>query len=113
VQLRTTSDATTCTIRIELVGELDLDTVGMVRDEVLALLARSRPAEVCLDMSQVSMVDSTAVGTLVGCHRAVEAAGARLELANPSPFVRRVLWVSGLQGLFGLPAVPPSEVRTR
>jgi anti-sigma B factor antagonist len=92
---------------------LDLDTVGPVRDEVLAALARDRTATVLVGMRQLSFVDSTAVGTLVRCQRAADAAGAKLVLANPSPFVLRVLWVSGLLGLFGLPAVPPAQVTPR
>jgi anti-anti-sigma factor len=110
VRLQVTSGAAADVVRIELAGELDLDTVGPVRDEVLAALARGRPTTVVIGMRQVSFVDSTAVGTLVGCQRAADAAGARLVLAEPSPFVLRVLWVSGLLGLFGLPAVPPGTV---
>lgn len=110
MRLQVTSGAAHGAVRIELAGELDVDTVGPVRDEVLAALARDRPSRVVVGMRRVSFVDSTAVGTLVGCQRASAAAGARLVLSDPSPFVLRVLWLSGLSGLFGLPAVPPSSV---
>jgi anti-anti-sigma factor len=110
VRLQVMSGATGDAVRIELAGELDLDTVGAVRDDVLVALARDRPSTVVIGMRQVSFIDSTAVGVLVGCQRAAAAAGARLVLSDPSPFVRRLLWVSGLLGLFGLPAVPPASV---
>lgn len=110
MRLRVTSDMADDAYRIELVGELDVDAVGPVRDEVLAALARHKPSTMIIEMRRVSFVDSTAVGALVGCHRAATAAGAQLVLAEPSPFVLRILWLSGLSGLFGLSAVPPSSV---
>ncbi|SNT65521.1 anti-anti-sigma factor [Asanoa hainanensis] len=96
------------TARIRLVGEFDGANAGLLHDEVLALLSRIRLSRIVVDMHLVTLADSTALGTLVSCHRAAAAAGAVLTIEAPSPFVRRVLWVSGLQGLFGL--APPAVV---
>jgi len=103
--IRTVSrDARAATI--ELAGELDHACVGALHDEVLSLLAGERPARIVVDMRLVTLADSAVLGMLVSCHRAAAAAGVPLVIADPSPFVRRVLWVSGLLGLFGLPTEP-------
>ncbi|MDG4824967.1 STAS domain-containing protein [Asanoa sp. WMMD1127] len=96
------------TARIRVAGELDTANAGLLLDEVLALLSRDQLSRMIIDMHLVTLVDSTALGTLVSCHRAAAAAGATLTIQAPSPFVRRVLWVSGLLGLFGL--APPAVV---
>lgn len=90
------------TVLLEVSGEVDADSVGELRDKVLSCLVRGRPAEVIVDLRRVTLLDSAALGTLVGCHRAAEAAGARLVLRDPPAFVRRVIFVTGLGGLFGL-----------
>ena len=112
MRIRTTS-AMAGTSRIELAGELDHDCVGLLHDEVLAILARERPDRIVVDMRLVSLADSTTLGTLVSCHRAAAAAGVELTIADPSPFVRRVLWVSGLLGLFGLSGQAPARSGSR
>ena len=103
MRIRSTSDAAG-TAHIALAGELDQDCVALLHDEVLSVLSRDRPRDIVVDLRLVTLADSTALGTLVSCHRAAAAAGATFSIANPSPFVRRVLWVSGLLGLFTRPA---------
>jgi anti-anti-sigma factor len=112
MRIRTTS-ALSGTSRIELAGELDHDCVGLVHDEVLAILAREHPRRIVIDMHLVPLADSAALGTLVSCHRAAAAAGAELTISDPSPFVHRVLWVSGLLGLFGLTGQPSPREKSR
>ncbi|WFE28448.1 STAS domain-containing protein [Solwaraspora sp. WMMD791] len=92
------------TVRLALHGELDLATAGEVRDAVTAILARSTPARIVLDLKLVSFIDSTGIGSLVACHQAASVSGSRLELENLSGFARRQLWATGLLGLFGFPA---------
>jgi anti-sigma B factor antagonist len=89
-------------VRLELRGEIDTATVGQVHDSVIALVARLRPKEVAVDCRHVALIDSSGIGTLVACHKTVEAGGGTLRLINVSPFVRRQLFVTGLLGLFGL-----------
>ncbi|BCJ69165.1 STAS domain-containing protein [Polymorphospora rubra] len=94
-------------VRFTLEGEIDLATVGDVRDAVIATLARSRPRSVVLDLALVTFIDSTGIGELVACHKAATVSGAELVLESLSPFVRRQIWATGLLGLFGLPTDSP------
>lgn len=96
-EIRTDAD-----VRLVLSGEIDVATVGQVRDAVIALLVREKPPAIVLDFENVSFIDSTGIGELVRCHRAAAVSGSTLTVENLAPFPRRQLWATGLLGLFGL-----------
>ena len=48
---------------------------------------------------------------LVGCFHAAAASGVKLTVVNPTSYVHRILYISGLLGLFGSPAVAASPQR--
>lgn len=89
-------------VRILPFGEIDMATVGQVRDAIIAVLARDKPQAIVLDLQNVSFIDSTGIGELVRCHRAATVSGSVLTVENLAPFPRRQLWATGLLGLFGL-----------
>jgi anti-anti-sigma factor len=88
---------------IRLRGEIDVDTAGEVRDVVAGVLARSRPAQINLNLRLVSFIDSVGISALVAGFQTAQVSGVRLVVTEPSRFVHRQLWVTGLLGLFGAP----------
>jgi anti-anti-sigma factor len=99
------------TVLISPHGEIDADNAHEVRDAVSVLLATSRPPSIKIDMVDVSFIDSVGIGALVGCYHAAAASNVRLLVTNPTAYVHRVLYVSGLLGLFGSPARQPDQHR--
>ncbi|MFC0531713.1 STAS domain-containing protein [Phytohabitans kaempferiae] len=97
-----TESHTDAGVRLLPFGEIDMATVGQVRDAVIAVLARDKPPAIVLDFKNVSFIDSTGIGELVRCHRAAAVSGSALTVENLAPFPRRQLWATGLLGLFGL-----------
>jgi anti-sigma B factor antagonist len=95
------------TVLIHPYGEIDADNAHEIRDAVSGLLATSKPPSIVIDMSGVSFIDSVGIGALVGCYHAAAASDIRLLVTNPTDYVHRVLYVSGLLGLFGSPARSP------
>lgn len=89
-------------VRLLPFGEIDMATVGQVRDAIIAVLARHKPPAIVLDLQNVSFIDSTGIGELVRCHRAAAVSGSVLTVENLAPFPRRQLWATGLLGLFGM-----------
>ncbi|SCF28079.1 STAS domain-containing protein [Micromonospora saelicesensis] len=87
--------------RIRLGGEMDLATSGLVHDAVIAALASEAVRDVILDVADLTFIDSTGMGTLVACQRAVAVRGGALRLENLAPVVRRQLFAAGLLGLLG------------
>ncbi|GAA1651546.1 STAS domain-containing protein [Actinoplanes couchii] len=91
------------TLRAALSGELDLRDADEVRDN-LAAAARSSTYQVLqIDVSEVTLIDSYALGALVSVRNSVAAAGMRVTLINPSPPVAKAIQVTGLSDVFGLP----------
>ena len=97
------------TVLISPAGEIDADNAHEIRDEVSALLATAAPVAITVDMSGVSFIDSVGIGALVGCYHAAAASSVRLTVTNPTAYVHRVLYISGLLGLFGSPARQPDR----
>ncbi|MFK0023827.1 STAS domain-containing protein [Streptomyces sp. NPDC090798] len=73
-------------------GEVDLDNVGEL-DEALAAAGRACPGAVVLDLAAVTFLDSTTINVVLRAHGVL---GPRLRLAALSPFVERVLDITGL-----------------
>lgn len=94
-------------------GDLDLCTAPLLLSEVERQLAES-VAGITVDLVGIGFVDSTGIGTLVGCWRRATRAGAAFQLANPSRGVMLTLSVTGLDAVLPLrtdqrqePAAPP------
>lgn len=91
------------TVEIAPRGEIDVDTAGEVRDAVATVLTQSRPSRIELNMRLVSFIDSMGISALVAGFQTAEVSGVKLVVTEPSRFVHRQLWVTGLLGLFGAP----------
>jgi len=98
-------------VHIHPAGEIDADNCGDLRETVGGLLATEQPKLIKMDMSQVGFIDSVGIGSLVACYHAAAASGVRLLVINPTAYVHRILYVSGLLGLFGSPAHLPEQGR--
>jgi anti-anti-sigma factor len=84
-------------------GEIDVDTAHEVREAVAAVMTDTRPSRINLNMREVSFIDSVGISALVSGFQAAEVSGVKLVVTEPSRFVHRQLWVTGLLGLFGAP----------
>ena len=83
--------------RVTLSGELDLADVR--RFEVVVAAACERADRCRVDLGGLAFVDSCGVRALLRARRRASERGVRLELANATPAVRRVLATSGVAHL--------------
>ncbi|WP_238014144.1 STAS domain-containing protein [Dactylosporangium sp. AC04546] len=81
--------------RLDLLGELDLDSAPELLAAVVEQLGAGA-TDVVLDLTSLQFVDSSGLGTLVGCWRRAQHAGARLVVANPNDDVAMTLEITGL-----------------
>jgi len=84
-------------------GEIDVDTAYEVREAVVEVLNQGRPSRIELNMRLVTFIDSVGISALVAGFQTAEVSGVKLVVTQPSRFVHRQLWVTGLLGLFGAP----------
>jgi anti-anti-sigma factor len=75
---------------VHLVGEVDMATVGAVRDAL-----RDLTGPIVVDCSNLDFIDAIGLGVLAG---AADREGG-VKLTRPSPFLRRVLEVVGMHTL--------------
>lgn len=80
-------------IRVE--GELDLNSAERFRNELeLALSAGAR--KLWLDLSEVTFIDSSGLGVLMGRYKRIQERDGELAVIGPSPSLLRILKMSGL-----------------
>ena len=83
-------------------GEIDVATSPSLRSELASVLAL-RPEEVTLDLRDVTFVDSSGLGVLVGAlKRLRETGGERFSVVGAQHPVRKVFEITGLTALFEL-----------
>jgi anti-anti-sigma factor len=75
-------------------GELDVATAPPLKAHLQPLLEGQ--AEIVMDLSELSFMDSSGIALLVATARAAADLGARLEVRDPSPPVLRVLELCGV-----------------
>ena len=81
--------------RLVVVGELDLETAPKLLTGVVEQL-RIGVDELVIDLAELSFIDSSGLGTLVGCWRRAQQAGVALIVANPNEDVSMTLEITGL-----------------
>lgn len=86
-------------------GELDLATSTALRDALAE--ACDQGLVVVVDLAEVTFVDSTALGVLVGAARRLQAGGCHLTVRNASGRVHTVLVMTGLDRLFDVEQARP------
>jgi anti-sigma B factor antagonist len=84
---------------VQLCGELDLEGAGTLAECLRAALAGT-PRRLVLDLSALTFADSTGLATFASARRAADSADVELVLDSPTPPVRRVLELTGLDAQF-------------
>ncbi len=80
---------------ISVAGEIDISNAASLRNAID--LALEQPTdEVKLDFAQVSYIDSTGIGVLVGAAHHAQEHGKRFGCVNAQPGVMRVVQLLGV-----------------
>jgi anti-sigma B factor antagonist len=80
-------------------GDLDVELSSQLRD-CIAGLVDDGARELVVELGEVPFCDSSGLGVLVGAHRRMTAVGGHVAVAHPSPAVRHLLELSGLDRIF-------------
>jgi anti-anti-sigma factor len=88
--------------RVALHGEIDADHAEAILAEIRGAIERYAPRTVTVDLSRVTFIDTSGLGTLVNAMNASRAAGADYRVTQVPDLVRPVLRITGLLEPFGL-----------
>jgi stage II sporulation protein AA (anti-sigma F factor antagonist) len=96
--LRTQLDRNGPPDALVVTGELDVAS-GPALEHAVGRVLDGQGADFRLDLSTLTFIDSTGARSLVRVHRRLESIGRRLVIVSPSPPVRRVIELLGLDAL--------------
>ena len=75
-------------------GDIDMSTVGELRERLLELADSGQP--LIVDLNRVTFIDSTGLGALIGTARRAEQHGGSLYAVCSRPEARKLLWMTGV-----------------
>lgn len=88
---------------VDVAGDVDLHSAPELRD-TLSTLVDSDTRQVTLDLSNVTFLDSMALGVILGTKKRLAATGRDLELVVANPEIRRIFEITMLDRIFALHA---------
>jgi len=97
IKTRREGDGTT----LEVSGRIDVYTASAVGEAIQSAIADGA-LHVTLDLSSVTIVDSSGLGTLVGNAQTLRSLGGSISLVGVRPRLRRVLEITGLRRYFDI-----------
>lgn len=95
IRIEAAADETT----VWLSGELDHHAARQLRQQVDLAVERNRPQRLRLDFSDVSFMDSSGIGLIMGRYRLMQLEGGSLSITGASERLRKVMRMAGLDKL--------------
>ncbi|KGA98615.1 anti-sigma F factor antagonist [Alkalihalobacillus alcalophilus ATCC 27647 = CGMCC 1.3604] len=81
---------------VRLEGELDHHTAETLRTQVEEKLKQTQVKHIVLSLEQLSFMDSSGLGVILGRYKYVKALGGEMVVCSISPAVKRLFEMSGL-----------------
>jgi stage II sporulation protein AA (anti-sigma F factor antagonist) len=77
-------------------GELDYHQAERIRTQIDSAFEKSSCRHILINMSNVSFMDSSGIGMIIGRYKKAETRGGRLVVSNMSDVTSRLFEISGL-----------------
>ncbi|OLN24968.1 hypothetical protein DVDV_3744 [Desulfovibrio sp. DV] len=90
------------TLTVRLSGEIIMDAVGECKAEVERLALETTASSLVIDLSDVSFMDSSGVGFLIGLRRLCQERGKTMAVADPAPPIKKLLDMLRLSDYFAV-----------
>ena len=84
---------------ILLSGEIDHHSSKQIREEVDMKITHLRPKQIELNFKDVSFMDSSGIGLIMGRYRLASSYGAVICISNVSAYLKRVMRLAGIDSL--------------
>lgn len=78
-------------LKVTVNGEIDHHSAKALREEIDATLISKKPQTLILDLKDVSFMDSSGLGLILGRYTKMKELGGHLKISNPSAGAARVL----------------------
>ena len=85
---------------VNLGGELDDCSASQVREQMDSIFSSLQPfSQVIIDFQNVSFMDSTGIGVLIGRYKKFEPSLISFSIKNPNRTVDRILKMTGIYNI--------------
>lgn len=82
-----------------LSGEIDHHNAKEIRQKLDKYIISAQPKELVMDFRNISFMDSSGIGLIMGRYKLIHECGGSLIVRNPQSYIRRVLKLSGIEKL--------------
>ena len=89
-------------VTVVIAGELDHYAAPQIRARLDELLRDPCVTDVVLDLENLTFMDSSGIGVLLGRLRILQSRGGTLSVKNMQPPVEKLFRLSGLQRVIGI-----------
>lgn len=80
-------------------GEIDHHNAQKIRTQLDKYILTIQPSKLIIDFANITFMDSSGIGLIMGRSRLMHEFGGILEICNPQPYIRRVLKLAGMERL--------------
>ena len=87
------------TLVAEICGDIDHHTAKYFSGEIDKAIRSHNPLTLILDYSQVTFMDSSGIGLVMGRYRIMSEMGGEVIVASPPAYIRKVLQLAGMHRL--------------
>lgn len=82
-----------------LSGEIDHHTAAEIRAAIDTRIEGAHPSLLILDFANISFMDSSGIGLVMGRYKLMKEIGGQILVTNPSFHIKRVMILAGLDRL--------------
>ena len=82
-----------------LEGEIDHHTAGRIRETIDERMEKTKPRRVELDFSNVSFMDSSGIGLIMGRYKVIHTLGGTLHVVGVTGAMMKIMRLAGLEKL--------------
>lgn len=84
------------TVKAYIDGEIDHHCAAEIRGEIDLAVDESRPESLILDFGEVTFMDSSGIGLVMGRYQVMKELGGRVSLQNAPAHIKKVMRLAGL-----------------
>lgn len=81
---------------VNLRGEIDQFAAAELKEKIDIEIESSSKQNLIINLAEVKLMDSSGIGLIVGRYKAIRSLGGNIALCCASPFVRKMIELSGL-----------------